>query len=413
MSRVLIAWELGGNYGHVARCLPIAGTLRQRGHTVMLALQNLRTAAETLSASGLRYCQAPMPSRRSELARPPVNYAEILLGEGYGDRMGLLGMTRAWQSLLELHDSALLLADHAPTALLAAQLRGIPHLAIGNGFAIPPDASPLPSIRPWEAIAEDRLARADRRLQKRLNQVAAATGYAHPIGLSDLFGCNSLLDTFPELDHYGVRPNGRYIGPIFGFSDGLPLAWQHPDTAKVLVYVHPGAPGFSALMAALGKIDAEKICFIPGLRPADAQRYANLQTRIALKPVALGPLLNDADLMIAQGGGGTINEALLAGVPLLLISSQVEQYLGALCVERIGAGLNIGIDRSEAAFRVAIGDLLRDPGWRTHALYFAKRHQGFKPEQSVAAAVEAIEASMSRNGNVSTSLTVDLEMDSP
>lgn len=397
MSRVLIAWELGGNYGHVARCLPIAEALRQRGHAVMLAVQDLRTAAETLSASGLTYCQAPMPSRRFGPAHPPANYAEILLGEGYGDGMALLGMTRAWQSLLELHDSSLLLADHAPTALLAAQLSGIPHVAIGNGFAIPPEVSPLPSIRPWEAISEDRLARADRRLRERLNQVAAATGYTHPIGLSDLFGRNSLLDTFPELDHYGVRPDGRYIGPIFGFIDGLPLAWRHRASAKVLVYVRPGTPGFPALMSALGKIDAEKICIIPGLRPADAQRYANRQTRIALKPVALGPLLKDADLMIGQGGGGTINEALLAGVPLLLIPAQVEQYLGALCVERIAAGLNIGLERSEAAFRQAMDDLLRAPGYRTHALDFAKRHQGFKPEQSVAAAVEVIEACMGSN----------------
>lgn len=37
MARILIAWELGEAFGHLARCLRLAQGLRQRGHTIVLA----------------------------------------------------------------------------------------------------------------------------------------------------------------------------------------------------------------------------------------------------------------------------------------------------------------------------------------------------------------------------------------
>ncbi|MCX7168728.1 MAG: UDP-glucuronosyltransferase, partial [Proteobacteria bacterium] len=146
MSRYLFAWELGANYGHLARDLPVAERLRAAGHAVSFAVSDTRTAAELLTPRRLPFVQAPLALRPARLANPPVNYAELLLAENWGDRTSLLGRVKAWQTLIALIRPSMIVADHAPTALLAARCCGTPSIAMGSGFEIPPLVSPLPSI---------------------------------------------------------------------------------------------------------------------------------------------------------------------------------------------------------------------------------------------------------------------------
>lgn len=392
MSRILVAWELGGNYGHLARCLPIAEGLRQRGHDVVFAVRDTRTAAELLGPVGFPFLQVPLPATKTRLSRPPANYAEILLGEGYADPLGLQGMVRAWQAILQLSRPDIVLADHAPTALLAAHLAGVPHLAIGNGFAIPPAASPLPSLRPWETISEARLRHADASVDAAIAGVAEQLGCKESLSLRHLFGKDDLLDTFAELDHYGERQHGNYIGPIFSLAGAQRVAWQEVTSKKIVAYLRPEMPGFPALMAALSELDAEKLCIIPGLRVEHARRLAGRRLRITLKPVALGHLLDTADVAVSYGGGGATSEALLSGTPLLLVPRFVEQYLGALQIEALGAGIMIREERAKETFTKNLTTLLEDSRYGACARQFADKYAGFTQQQAVVKAIIAIEA---------------------
>ena len=392
MSSILIAWELGGNHGHLARCLPIAEGLRQRGHHVTFAVRDTRTAAELLGPAGFPFLQVPLPATRTRLPRPPANYAEILLGEGYADPLSLRGMVRAWQAILQLSRSDVVLADHAPTALLATQLAGVPHLAIGNGFAIPPAVSPLPSLRPWEPIPEARLLHACTSIDAAIAGVANQFGCKEPISLRDLFGKDDLLDTFSELDHYGERKRGNYIGPIFSRAGARCVAWQEAQGKKIVAYLRPEIPGFFALMAALSDLDAEKLCVIPGLRVEHARRLAGRRLRIALKPVALGHLLDTADVAVSYGGSGTTSAAILSATPLLLVPHFVEQYLGGRPIEALGAGIMVSEDRTKEIFAKNLTTLLEDTRYRACARQFADKYADFTPQQAVLKAITAIEA---------------------
>jgi hypothetical protein len=60
-----------------------------------------------------------MPEQQRE--GPPLNYADILLRFGYADSNDLLGLVVAWRELMRLTGFELVLADHAPTAILAAR----------------------------------------------------------------------------------------------------------------------------------------------------------------------------------------------------------------------------------------------------------------------------------------------------
>jgi UDP:flavonoid glycosyltransferase YjiC (YdhE family) len=78
MARILIAWELGEAFGHLARCLRLAEGLRQRGHTVVLAFKNVRLPAGCSVAPGITVRLAPLTPREGADRSPPVNYADML-----------------------------------------------------------------------------------------------------------------------------------------------------------------------------------------------------------------------------------------------------------------------------------------------------------------------------------------------
>ncbi|HJV91907.1 MAG TPA: nucleotide disphospho-sugar-binding domain-containing protein [Azonexus sp.] len=392
MSRILIALELGGNYGHLAVCLPIAKALRARGHAVAFALRDLRLAAEWLAPAGFPFIQSPVPLKTARLSRPPANYAEILLGEGYGDVDGLSGLVGAWRNAFRLAQADLIVADHAPTALFAARLAAIPHVALGSGFTVPPAQSPLPSIRPWEDIPKSRLERSGRVADERLFRVAAKLGCTYHAGLSGLFGTNDLLTTFEELDCYAPRSGGRYIGPIYALPDTSSVVWPSSTGSRILVYMRPDVPGLPELLTALAAGDAAVLCVIPGAKPELSRQFAGTKLQIVPQPVNLQELLAQADLVVSYGGHGFLCEALQAGRPLLIVPQFVEQALNARGVERLGAGIAIGADRSREVFGGALARILGDPGFTERARTFAERHALHTPGRSVVLAVEAIEA---------------------
>lgn len=403
MSRLLIAWELGANYGHVARLLPIARKLRARGHQLFFAVRNTRVAAELLGSAGFPFTQAPFWHFQPQLARPPVNYAEMLLAEGHGDEAGLVGLVRSWRSLLRLFRPDLLIGDHSPTALIAVRVAGIPAIAIGPGFTIPPNQSPLPSIRPWEAISGERLREADARALRGINRVLRGFG-AEPLGaVPELFGPTpGLLATFPELDPYGPREGGTYIGPIFSGGERHAVHWETEGRPRIFAYLRPDVPGGAALLGALTGVGAELACALPGIGESALGQFAGPHSRIYPHPIQADALIPTADLVVSYGGLGVVCRALLAGKPLLLAPGNVEQHLNGLRVERLGAGVSMGPERTEASFRAALTLLLESGPHRVAAGDFAQAHDGYQPDEAAERAVGMIEAALSAPGSQDT-----------
>ena len=205
MANILIAWELGEAFGHLARCLRLAIELRNRGHEVVLVLKDTRLPGRAVCAKDIVMLQAPFSSPRQPTdRRMPVNYADVLLRCGFDDVRDLAGRLHAWQGTLGLVRPDVIVADHAPTALRAAHRAGIPHVAVGNGFVIPPLNSPWPTIRPWEEVPEQNLIIAEQLLDQVTDDAQMALG-GDSVRIRELFGPNDVLDTFVELDHYGTR----------------------------------------------------------------------------------------------------------------------------------------------------------------------------------------------------------------
>lgn len=413
MARILIAWELGEAFGHLARCLRLAQGLVARGHGVTLTLKDVRLPAGQALTPGITVLAAPLTPQMGAGGRAPVNYADVLRVSGFADARDVAARLNAWQGLLALAGPDVLVADHAPTALLAARLADIPHLSIGSGFANPPAASPWPSIRPWETVSDQALATAEIGLDHVLDAAQKALGHTRMVRVRDLFGAHDILDTFAELDHYGARPEGRYVGPIVSVPHALRAAWQSRAEPKVLAYLRPAVPGFMAILQALGRLDAEVLCVAPGMSPDAARHCATRRLRIALAPLDLPPLLELADLALGYGNRGFSTQALLAGVPLAMRPRHVEQALFVQRVEALGAGKFLGGRVDADSVTASLQELLDNPSYRQAARAFRSRHADYSPSQAVEQSLFLIERTFLNGRNTDRNQKPDEPQESP
>ncbi|CAJ0816568.1 glycosyltransferase [Ralstonia flaminis] len=390
MSRVLFAWELGDNFGHVTRDLPIAIALRQMGHEVMLCVKDVGTAQQVLASEGFRFVQAPLVPRSALSILAPVSYAEILITSGYSSTSLLAGLVNGWLTIFGLFKPDTVVINHAPTALLAAKAVGIPTVLTCTGFELPPASDVLPSIVPWEQIPEGRLAAADQTVVSLMNGILRQYGKSPLTRAHDLFaGTKRLMTTFAELDHYGARVEERYIGPVAAMPKAPSVVWPAAEGKRIFAYLRPSTPGLEHLLAALKEQSANALCVIPGVSPATADAFRGQGFTILNHPVSLQVLLPTADLVIASGAG-TVSDALLAGVPLLMTPQFVEQALLARRVEAFGAGVHWAPPRTAESAHAIVGRALSTESLRVHAQCFASKYQSCSMEKAVAEIASAI-----------------------
>ncbi|QJT08012.1 glycosyltransferase [Oceanidesulfovibrio marinus] len=393
MKRLLIGWELGGNHGHLTTCLHVTNALRA-SYDVVFAVRDVRGASEILGDAAFSYVQAPVPMFRKSRARPAANYSEMLLGEGYADFDLLRGLVHAWLTLLKRLEIDLVLVDHAPTALLACTIADIPAINIGNGFATPPSVFPMPCMRTWEDIPEERLKRADAAVNEQISKVARSFSYTSDLALAELFGGENLLTCLPELDHYPQRSGGTYVGAIFSQPRTQRVDWQGTGEGRVLAYLRPGVPGFLNAMTVLRECRAEVVARIPGITRAQARKLAGPRLRIVLSPTDFNHLLQDANVMVSYGSSGVVTESLLRGVPQLILAKVVEQHMLALRVAEWG-GVAAREDRSAERLSADLSALLNDQECRRSVQDFAQRNQEYSPENAVEKIASTVKAILS------------------
>lgn len=370
--------------------------MRERGHESLLALRELRNLAQLDGSADFGILQAPVwLAQVNGLPEPPLNYSEILLRCGYHDAASLTVMLRAWCKLLEmLHPRAVVL-EHAPTAALAARVLGIPALAVGGTFNIPPRQSPLPGMRPWLSVPQERLAASDRMVLGAVNGALANLGAAPLDAMSELFdNAECLLCAFPELDHYPARRGGQYFGPLFMEQFGESASWPAGDGRRIFAYLPPASRGFKELLETLSAMPHRVIAVAPGISAELANRYSRGNMLLTAKPCRLDEIAESCDLAITSGNNGTVNSLLLRGIPQLMFAEHLEHYLFARRVVEAGAGEVVDPERPLPPLAQLVNRLLEQESYRNKAREFAARHAASRAEDRVKAVADRIEAAM-------------------
>ena len=381
MARILFAWEHGTAFGHALSCASLARALEMNGHTPAFVFRELQSLAALNECAHYDAFQAPMSLYEGEGAPPPLSFADILLGCGYGDVRTLTGLLEGWIRILERWRPDLVVADSAPTALVAARILRIRRATYSNGFALPPRVSPLPAFRRDVAVDPAALAASDARALAHVNQAIAAFRGEPLQALEQLFEADeTFLCTFPEIDHYGARPASAYWGPRFKVDAGDDVKWSYGEGRRVLVYVRDVVPQLDALIDALVANRCRVAAFIPNLDPARRERLQSAQRIVAQRQMRLAPLLAQCDLFVSEGGN-IATGALLSGVPQLLFPTQYEQLLTAARLEQLGSALWVPPGSAPERTAMALRRMLQEPRFKASAQTFARRYPGFSPAE--------------------------------
>lgn len=183
----------------------------------------------------------------------------------------------------------------------------------------------------------------------------------------------------PELFPTQALPEShQFLGPIFWEPPvHRPQWWADVPTAKPWVYVTMGSSGqasvLDTVLDALADLPVTTLAAaardqLPAAAPANA---------FAAKYLPGTEVARRSAVVVCNGGSLTCQQALVAGVPVLGIASNMDQFMNMEALVRSGAGVLLRADRlSRSAVLSAVQGLLDDPGYSRSAREAAVHLQG-------------------------------------
>ena len=379
MATIALIWELGSDYGHIGRFLPIALELKARGHRPVMILRDISRADEMLGRHGIEYLQAPLWLPPVQGLPAPINFTESLFLFGFLQPAGLLSVLRAWRAVLALLKPDLLIFDHAPTALLASRGLGLPRLVTGNSFAVPPRRTPLPLYEWWnpKAGAPQRELDCEERLLRNANHALSALGAPPMTCVADLYDAEvTHITGAPELDVYGPRDAACYVGAINALDQGVEPRWPAGPARRVFAYLKPRYMHFDAVVTALARLDASVLVFAPGLARQNMLRLQAANLAFSTEPLRMRSVREQVEMAVCHAGG-MVDVMLQAGRPVFLLPMQMEQTMTSRRVDELGCGLFHISQQGPRELEKGLKRVFSTPAYAEHALAYQQRNANF------------------------------------
>jgi MGT family glycosyltransferase len=399
---LLVSWGTSGNLNPL---LTAGRQLRQRGHRVRVmadpAMRDEVAAAEFDFATWRRAPtgQAADPPGfhdvgdwfRRAVSDPAADY-----GADVRDEIG------------NASTDAVLTIDMLFGAVLGAQAAGVPlamlspHISLRPLAGVPPASSGLaapktPQERAETAAASEQIIEFFNGLLPGLNRACARLGVSTLSHTMDLFDrpARVLLAISRAFDFQAdsLPTNLRYVGPLLD-QPSWSETWRAPwSTARprVLVAGSTGAQGqgelIQKIISAMGQLEIEAVATSgPNLDVDTLRAPGNVHL---LRSAPHDTVMQEVSLVISQGGHGTVNRALVNGVPLLILPMGRDQGDNAARVESKGAGLRLPPTASDTEIASAAARLIFEPDFRLAA---RRLGQAIKADIDRAGLVQEMEA---------------------
>ncbi len=186
--------------------------------------------------------------------------------------------------------------------------------------------------------------------------------------------------------------NHHFLGPLcWSPATSPPPWWDDIPKDLPLIYITLGSSGRADLLPLL--IRALEPLPV-GIMAATAGRIeiTTGRERVYQADYLPGEAASArARLVICNGGSPTVHQALAAGVPVLGLPTNLDQYLNMQAVVRHGAGLCLRADRANGpTVKQAVARLLEEPGFHQHAHTLGERISTFDPVARLSRILSAV-----------------------
>ncbi|MFC9913470.1 macrolide family glycosyltransferase [Streptomyces sp. NPDC127197] len=356
-----------GMHGHVNPTLPVVAELVRRGHNVTYHTSPAFRAE--IEAAGATVCLYPGGDQPLPDPPTPVTLMEGLARTAVGLLPAVLADLRRVRPDLIVHDNACL------WGAVAARELGVPAASSFTTFAFNRHV-PSPTRGSWELLAAaaarprsvQGYLRSRWELRRRFD-----TGGLPLLDLANIRQPLNLVYTSREFQPAveDFDQSYRFVGPSIGArpvdpsfpADRLqdPVLYAslgtvfNADPQLLRTFATELAPLGGTVIVSTGQTDPDALGPLP----------ANVLTR---RFVPQPEVLARAALFITHGGMNSVNEAMHAGVPMLVVPQGADQPMVARRVVELGAGLSIRTqDVARGSVRALARRLLHDPGFRAAA----------------------------------------------
>jgi len=380
--------------GHLNPLLSIASLLVKSGHEVAVQVnEDLRPAVE---AAGHRFL-AEIPNAQTSADYYFENYPERMQ-KSPGMEMTGYDLVHFFARILPAQFAGLKMAlyDFQADLILADSIYwgtlpmlvgprhkrpaiahlGISVVNIGSGKNIPMRPDETPEQREAEMQLRERFMLQP--AQRAVNAALASLGYP-------VLPC-SILEAMTELPdlylHPGIEsfeypdPNSKveYIGalPTAAGQPTLPEWWQQLDRNKRLVLVTQGTIAnrdlgqvIAPALVALGGRDDVTIIVTTGGQPAESIPVAIPSNARIISFLPYAQIMPEIDLLITNGGYGTVNMAISHGIPVISAGLTEDKEEVSAHVQWSGAGIDLRTNQATPwDIRQAVDEIFTQPGYR-------------------------------------------------
>jgi UDP:flavonoid glycosyltransferase YjiC (YdhE family)/nitroreductase len=251
----------------------------------------------------------------------------------------------------------------------------VPETPLARRVPVPLAQAALDLVRPWAF-------RAHARDFNRLSQKFGGPHYGGDLRAIYCAGDRTLYPDIPEITPTrDLPPSHRYLGPVV-WSPTVPTPPILHDLPrdKPVVYVALGSSGNERLLPMILK----------ALATLPVRVLAATGGKIRLEPAGPDQHLVDflpgdatcaaADVLVCNGGVASAQQALVAGIPVVGIASNMDQFLYMEFVEKSGTGVLLRSDRlTPAAVAGAVREALSNRARRDRARALADVAGRYRP----------------------------------
>ncbi|WP_274648860.1 nucleotide disphospho-sugar-binding domain-containing protein [Paenibacillus humicola] len=360
-------------FGHFLPVVPLAWAARAAGHEVLVV--STGQVLEASERAGLSWADAApggdiitavvesMKDAEDKYrdSSNPAGAAEFMsaISSRMADRT--LEIARAWKPDVIVHTPT------ESAGVLAASLLSVP--AVSHGFGI----ASIGKTGMIEMIYEAFRPACERNGWK-----------------GELVGSAANIDTCPPSMREPDRPDAWYTRYIpFNGGGRLPDEYLAPSSKRricvtlgtVIPYLS-GVGGLGGVVEAVRDLDAEVILALGGTDPSALGTLPPNVRTVGWTP--LSTLLPTCSAVVHHGGAGTTMNAIVAGVPQLILPHGADQHINAAAVRQRGAGLSMLPEEASAeTVRHSLQRLLDEPGFTQASQEVSRENESQTPPSEI------------------------------